>query len=69
MNKEKAIQAMLSPKVVLSKGEYIEYLLDRITVENATLQHAMESDKFHVVGASAALIQDHVDSLRIALDA
>lgn len=69
MNKEKQIQAMLSTKVVLNKGEYIEYLLEKIIAENATMQHALESDKFHIVGKSAALIEEYAESLRITLDA
>lgn len=69
MDREKKVQAMLSTKVVLSKGEYIEYLLGQIVAQNSILQHALESDKFHIVGAAAALIEDHVEDLRITLDA
>ena len=69
MDREKKVQAMLSTKVVLSKGEYIQYLLSQIIAQNAVLQHALESDKFHIVGAAAALMEDYAEDLRIALDA
>lgn len=69
MDREKKIQSMLSTKVVLSKGEYIDYLLGQIVEQNATLQNALENDKFHIVGSAAALIEDHVKDLRITLDA
>ena len=69
MNQEKQIQAMLSAKVVISKGDYINYLLANIIKENETLQHALESDKFHVVGKAAAMMEHHAEALRITLDA
>lgn len=69
MNKEKVIQAMLTPNMSLSKGEYVDYLLEKIMEENNNLINALEHDKFHVVGSSAALMSDYAESLRIALDA
>lgn len=69
MDREKRVQAMMSTKVVLSKMEYVTYLLEKIIDENATLQNALENDKFHIVGASAARIEDYSRDLRIALDA
>lgn len=69
MDRQKRVEAMLSNKVVLSKMEYVNYLLAEIVNENSILQHALENDKFHVVGSAAARIEDHARDLRITLDA
>lgn len=68
MDRQRKIDAMLSTKVVLSKAEYIQHLLSQISEHNANLQHALESDKFHIVGAAAALIDENVKDLHIALE-
>ena len=68
MDRQRKVEAILSTKVVMSKGEYIEYLLNTIIAENTTLQHALESDKFHVVGACAARMEDAAEDLKLALD-
>lgn len=69
MDREKRIQASLTPNVSINKADYINYLLDKIIGYNSTLQHAMESDKFHIVGAQAALMEEAAEDLKVVLDA
>lgn len=68
MERAKIVNAVVSPKVVLSKGDYIKYLLEQIHERNQSLQNALENDKFHVVGREAGIIDEHVTDLRVLLD-
>ena len=68
MDRRRKVEAILSTRVVMSKGEYIQALVAEIVDQNATMQNAMENDKFHVMGACSAFIDNAVKDLQIALD-
>lgn len=69
MDRKRKVDAILSTKVVLSKGEYINHLLNEIIKTTESLTNALENDKFHLVGRDAGIIEELSKDLKIAFDA
>ena len=68
MDRQKRIDAMLSDRVVLSKIELAQFLLESISNNVSNLELALESDKFHLVGYYASLVKEASEDLRLVLD-
>lgn len=68
MDRQKRIDAMLSSRVVLSRIELAQFLLESISNNVSNLELALESDKFHLVGYYSSLVKEAAEDLRLVLD-